>query len=146
MKTTHSKKSDAHVADELQKPKALIKRLAIYTTLGPLKELKENKKKWSVTLSLMFPEFMSNPLSRVPDNLFYHLPPENEWPHLLCPCIDRWKEASLCPLGLKNLGILTSRVPECLQHLPNTGLEIPVTNSKKITQCLSHRLLDNMDR
>ena len=89
MKTTHSKKSDAHVADELQKPKALIKRLAIYTTLGPLKELKENKKKRSVTLSLMFPEFMSNPLSRVPDNLFYHLPPENEWPHLLCPCIDR---------------------------------------------------------
>lgn len=89
MKTTHSKKSDAHVADELQKPKALIKRLAIYTTLGPLKELKENKKKWTVILSLMFPEFMSNPLSRVPDNLFYHLPPENEWPHLLCPCIDR---------------------------------------------------------
>ena len=45
MKTTHSKKSDAHVADELQKPKALIKRSAINTTLGPLKELKENKKK-----------------------------------------------------------------------------------------------------
>ena len=90
MKTTDSKKSDAHVADELQKPKALIKRLAIYTTLGPLKELKENnKKKRTVTLSLMFPEFMSNPLSRVPDNLFYHLQPENEWPHLLCPCIDR---------------------------------------------------------
>ena len=88
MKTTDSKKSDAHVADELQKPKALIKRLAIYTTLGPLKELKENKKKWTVILSLMFPEFMSNPM-RVPDNLFYHLPPENEWPHLLCPCIDR---------------------------------------------------------
>lgn len=89
MKTTHSKKSDAHVAEELQKPKALIKPSDINTTLGPLKELKENKKKWTVTLSLMFPEFMSNPLSRVPDNLFYHLPPENEWPHLLCPCIDR---------------------------------------------------------
>ena len=89
MKTTHSKKSDAHVADELQKPKALIKCSAINMTLGPLKELKENKKKWTVILSLMFPEFMSNPLSRVPDNLFYHLPPENEWPHLLCPCIDR---------------------------------------------------------
>lgn len=89
MKTTHSKKSDAHVAEELQKPKALIKRSAINMTLGPLKELKENKKKWTVILSLMFPEFMSNPLSRVPDNLFYHLPPENEWPHLLCPCIDR---------------------------------------------------------
>ena len=89
MKTTHSKKSDAQVAEELQKPKALIKRSAINKTLGPLKELKENKKKWTVILSLMFPEFMSNPLSRVPDNLFYHLPPENEWPHLLCPCIDR---------------------------------------------------------
>ena len=83
MKTTHSKKSDAHVAEELQKPKALIKHSAINTTLGPLKELKANKK-WTVTLSLMFPEFMSNPLSRVPDNLFYHLPPENEWHHLLC--------------------------------------------------------------
>ena len=45
MKTTHSKKSDAQVAEELQKPKALIKRSAINTTLGPLKELKENKKK-----------------------------------------------------------------------------------------------------
>ena len=88
MKTTHSKKSDAHVAEELQKPKALIKRSAINMTLGPLKELKENKKKWTVILSLMFPEFMSNPM-RVPDNLFYHLQPENEWPHLLCPCIDR---------------------------------------------------------
>lgn len=45
MKTTHSKKSDAHVAEELQKLKALIKCSAINTTLGPLKELKENKKK-----------------------------------------------------------------------------------------------------
>ena len=45
MKTTHSKKSDARVAEELQKPKALIKRSAINTTLGPLKELKENNKK-----------------------------------------------------------------------------------------------------
>ena len=54
MKTTHSKKSDAQVAEELQKPKALIKRSAINTTLGPLKELKENnnkKKKISYTFS-----------------------------------------------------------------------------------------------
>ena len=96
MKTTHSKKSDAHVAEELQKPKALIKRSAINTTLGPLKELKENKKKKKkkkkkrkVKINVIFPELIINPLSRVPDNLFYHLPPENEWPHLLCPCIDR---------------------------------------------------------
>ena len=51
MKTTHSKKSDAHVAEELQKPKDLIKHSAINTTLGPLKELKENKKMDSYTFS-----------------------------------------------------------------------------------------------
>ena len=43
------KKCDAHVAEELQKPKALIKRSAINTTLGPLKELKENNKKKKIS-------------------------------------------------------------------------------------------------
>ena len=63
MKTTHSKKSDAHVADELQKPKALIKHSSNNRTLDPLKDLKENIK-WTVTLPLRFPEFTSNPLTR----------------------------------------------------------------------------------
>ena len=63
MKTTHSKKSDAHVIEKLQKLKALVKALANKRTMDPLRDLKENKK-WTGPLPLRVPDGMSNPLTR----------------------------------------------------------------------------------
>ena len=57
------KKPDAHVTEELQKLKALIKGSANQRTLDPLRDLKENKK-LTVSLPLRVSSEMSNPLAR----------------------------------------------------------------------------------
>lgn len=57
------KKHDAHVTEELQKCKALIKSSVNQRTLDHLRDLKGNKK-WTVSLPLRVPVGTSNPLFR----------------------------------------------------------------------------------